>query len=140
MRRRRIKLLAIICIMLILLSACSQSGALASREEMNAATKLLRLCTTVLSEQNKVQWVFNGDVVTATMIGEYTSSNGDILEEYRVVETTVGNTETSEMWAKGTIDGAKISYLSTTVTNQTTGEASVTTYINGKLLDLSVFN
>ena len=138
--RRRIKLLAIICIMLILLSACSQSGALASREEMNAATKLLRLCTTVLSEQNKVQWVFNGDVVTATMIGEYTSSNGDTLEEYRVVETTVGNTETSEMWAKGTIDGAKISYLSTTVTNQTTGEASVTTYINGKLLDLSVFN
>ena len=138
--KRRIKLLAIICIMLILLSACSQSGALASREEMNAATKLLRLCTTVLSEQNKVQWVFNGDVVTATMIGEYTSSNGDTIEEYRVVETTVGNTETSEMWAKGTIDGAKISYLSTTVTNQTTGEASVTTYINGKLLDLSVFN
>ena len=138
--RRRIKLLAIICIMLILLSACSQSGALASKEEMNAATKLLRLCTTVLSEQNKVQWVFNGDVVTATMIGEYTSSNGDTLEEYRVVETTVGNTETSEMWAKGTIDGAKISYLSTTVINQTTGEASVTTYINGKLLDLSVFN
>ena len=137
---RRIRLLAIISIMLILLSACSQSGALASREEMNAATKLLRLCTTVLSEQNKVQWVFNGDVVTATMIGEYTSSNGDTIEEYRVVETTVGNTETSEMWAKGTIDGAKISYLSTTVTNQTTGEASVTTYINGKLLDLSVFN
>ena len=109
--------------MLILLSACSQSGALASREEMNAATRLLRLCTTVLSEQNKVQWAFNGNVVTATMIGEYTSSNGDTLEEYRVVETTVGNTETSEMWAKGTIDGAKISYLSTTVTNQTTGEA-----------------
>ena len=138
--KRRIKLLAIICIMLILLSACSQSGALASREEMNAATRLLRLCTTVLSEQNKVQWAFNGNVVTATMIGEYTSSNGDTLEEYRVVETSVGNTETSEMWAKGTIDGAKISYLSTTVTNQTTGEASVTTYINGKLLDLSVFN
>ena len=79
---RRIRLLAIISIMLILLSACSQSGALASREEMNAATRLLRLCTTVLSEQNKVQWAFNGNVVTATMIGEYTSSNGDTLEEY----------------------------------------------------------